>query len=734
MNIFALSGLLIGITGGAEALLMFIKGKRKFHYLWGIFCISVLIWGMGGYKIALTLDPDWAVFWWKITYIGVIFIPIFLVHFTYKFLEMSGKWIIVIFYTLGFIFLTFNLASDLFINKVRLVFNQFYYISPPAPLYTPFILMFIGLVIYSLLKLYQAYRLAQGVKRAQLKYIFIALAIGFSGGSFSFLPVYKIDFYPVFNLTVPLGILVVAYAIIRYRLMDIRIVAKRIFIYFGVAAFTYGTFYLVAWIYQSQLGNVFSPTGYLAGLVIAPVFVVSLYGVERLLKIIANKYFFVSLYNYQKTINQLANELNYYFDLDKIIGTIVGTIKQTMQLDRAGVLLINQNKKPVQYQVAKVIGFNEQNGISLVKDNFLTQYLQRTQKPLVREELTLLIRDAKIKKEQESFKRLYEHMTRIEASLCLPLVSSNKLIGIIVLGSKISHDAYTKEDLDLLDTLSKQAGIAVENAQLYQEVQDFNKTLKQKVAEQTADLKAQAEHLKKLLQMRSEFLDIASHQLKTPVSVILGTISLFQEGSIQKLPLKQQHKFINNIFYKAKKLSTIINDILRASEMDTDEFQLIPANIKPTQPEELVQSVYEDLKPEADEKGLKLELVKPKKNLAKILADADFLEQAIYNLTDNAIKYTAKGKVKISLSQEQNRIIIRIADSGIGIPQADQKKMFDKFSRAKNAVNMYTDGSGLGLFIVKKIVEAHQGGQISFTSEENKGTTFVVTLPIKQIK
>ena len=122
----------------------------------------------------------------------------------------------------------------------------------------------------------------------------------------------------------------------------------------GVAAFTYGTFYLVAWIYQSQLGNVFSPTGYLAGLVIAPVFVVSLYGVERLLKIIANKYFFVSLYNYQKTINQLANELNYYFDLEKIIGTIVGTIKQTMQLDRAGVLLINQNKKPVQYQVAKV--------------------------------------------------------------------------------------------------------------------------------------------------------------------------------------------------------------------------------------------------------------------------------------------------------------------------------------------------------------------------------------------
>ena len=118
--------------------------------------------------------------------------------------------------------------------------------------------------------------------------------------------------------------------------------------------------------------------------------------------------------------------------------------------------------------------------------------------------------------------------------------------------------------------------------------------------------------------------------------LILAGLFVFVWFTIKnrKLPLKQQHKFINNIFYKAKKLSTIINVILRASEMDTDEFELIPANIKPTQAEELVRSVYEDLKPEADEKGLKLELGKPKKNVAKILADSDFLEQAIYNLAD----------------------------------------------------------------------------------------------------
>ncbi len=233
--------------------------------------------------------------------------------------------------------------------------------------------------------------------------------------------------------------------------------------------------------------------------------------------------------------------------------------------------------------------------------------------------------------------------------------------------------------------------------------------------------------------MRSEFLDIASHQLKTPVSVILGTASMFKEGNMAKLPQDQQDKFIDNIFKKAKKLGSIISDILRASEMDTEEFKLEPETLKPIQMEEVIKRVYEDTKEEAQEKNLSLEVVKPPQPTSPVLINADYLEQAIFNLVDNAIKYTGKGYVKIILSEEQGKIIIKIEDSGIGIPAADQKKMFDKFARAKNARNMYTDGSGLGLFIIKKIMAAHQGGQISFSSQENKGTTFTITLPVYKL-
>lgn len=261
-------------------------------------------------------------------------------------------------------------------------------------------------------------------------------------------------------------------------------------------------------------------------------------------------------------------------------------------------------------------------------------------------------------------------------------------------------------------------------------LKELTDKLEEKVDEQTQDIQKKADHLERLLKMRSEFLDIVSHQLRTPMSVILGMASMFREGSVEKLSKEKQREFIDSIFFKAKKLGSIINDILRASEMDTEEFRIESSELKPTQVEEVIKSVYEDLVGEAQKRHLQFIFNKPKKLTMRVLAHADYLEQAIYNLVDNAIKYTKEGFVKINLTEEDGRMIIKIEDSGIGIPEKDQPKMFDKFARAGNAVNCYTDGSGLGLFIVKKIITAHPGGEVSFTSEENKGAAFTISLPI----
>ncbi|HNS34130.1 MAG TPA: Type 1 glutamine amidotransferase-like domain-containing protein [bacterium] len=229
----------------------------------------------------------------------------------------------------------------------EIIFTQYYWL---------YFIYISFLFTFGFYRLFIKYRKSAGIEKQQILYLFLGDALSANSAFVTNLIMPWIGYFflnwlgQVFTITM-VGF--ASYAIIRYRLMDIRIVARKIYIYFGIATFTYGMFYLIAWIYQNKLGSIFSTTGYLVGLIIAPLFVIVFYSVERLLKITANKYLFVSLYNYQETINKLTDELNYYIDLDKIISLIVDTIKKTMQLDRAGVLLINQQVNPVHYQIAK---------------------------------------------------------------------------------------------------------------------------------------------------------------------------------------------------------------------------------------------------------------------------------------------------------------------------------------------------------------------------------------------
>lgn len=702
----------------------------KLNFTFFLICLSTFWWQFSWFVLFNTTNAGLAEILVKVGYVGIIFIPITFFHFFLHFLEKKDLFDRIMLYGAylsGVIFEIFLIFTNYFVEGYYEYFWGFY---PRVGIVHRIYLLVLGLLVLRIMYLlFLAIRNKKSVssyKFYQIKY-FVFGFIFYAFSAFDFAVNYGLEVYPFGFVFILIFLGIVGYSIVRFRLMDIRIIAKKIFIYFWVSVFAYIVYSGLIATYPMIFGSVYSAGSALMGIFLAPLFVLLLFQFHNLVTHFSNRYLFYSLYNYQETINKLSAELNYYNDLDKIVSTIVRTIKDTMKLSRAGVLLINPNTKPVHYQIAKVIGFNEKNGISLVQDNFLTRYLEQTKKTLIVDELGYLAKTARKKEDRSSFEMLRQNMIHIEATLCLPLMSNNKLIGIIVLGGKISDDAYTKEDLELLETLSNQAGIAVENALLYKRVEEFNATLKQKVDEQTRDLREQAEHLEKLLEMRSEFLDIASHQLKTPVSVILGTSSMFKEGAMDKLPRKKQLHFIDNIFQKAKKLSSIISDILKASEMDTEEFKLIKENIKPTQMEEVISSVVEDLKPVADEKKIKL-VFKAGRQTGRISADGDFLRHAIFNLVDNAIKYTKEGKVEIALTEDSGGVKLTVKDEGIGIPKEDQAKMFDKFARARNAVNMYTDGSGLGLFIVKKIIDAH-GGKISFESDEGKGTTFTVTLP-----
>jgi signal transduction histidine kinase len=721
MNFYAVSALINAITSLSLGLFVFLKNKRKsVNNTFVLLSLAVFVWSIFYFLWQISGDPDSALLYTRLLSIGSLFVPIFYLHWVLSFLEIKDKKsniILFLGYIVSFIFLSFSF-SPLFIKGVEkiLIFDFW----PKAGiLYSIYLLVsYTGLVGYGLINLLKSYRTSEGLKRYQIRYIIFGTIIGFLGGATNFFLWYDIKILPVGNVIVSLYVFILFYAMIKYRLMDIRVVARKVFIYFGIAAFTYGFFYFLIWLYGYAFGGIFSTAAYLLGIIMAPLFVIFFYRMDEGLKNFANRYLFVSLYNYQETINKMIDELAGYIDLDKIVNLIVDTIEKTMQLDRAGVFLTNTEGD---YQIFKI---NDSNDVSLVHNNFLIKHLLKTKKPLVREELALLSENSTVESEKTNYWKLYQYMVEIKAFLCLPLIVNKKLIGIIVLGSKISGDPYTKEDIDLLNVLSKQAGITIENALQYKQIQEFGKTLQEKVDEQTKDITEKSMYLQELLTMKSDFLRVVSHQLNTPLSIIRGYFSMVKDGDYEldkALPIIEDGlmRIINTVsdFYDAYKLE---GEKMKMEPRKTDITAVVDRLV-----EEKKKLQY------AKDRKLKISVESPEFKVPDVWCDSGKITHVISNILDNAVFYTYKGSITVFYELVNNDYLkINVKDTGSGVSEKDRSRIFQKFSRGTNASSMHPDGSGIGLYISKKIVEGN-GGEIVFESEgENKGTTFSFTIPV----
>ncbi|MDP2812443.1 MAG: HAMP domain-containing sensor histidine kinase, partial [bacterium] len=258
-------------------------------------------------------------------------------------------------------------------------------------------------------------------------------------------------------------------------------------------------------------------------------------------------------------------------------------------------------------------------------------------------------------------------------------------------------------------------GIVSRNLRLYNFLQKANRDL------QDANMR-----LRELDKAKSEFLSIASHQLRTPISALKGYLSMMLDGDYGKLPdnIKQ---VIANLFESASRLARLINIFLNVSRIESGRFKL---EKKPLQINELIDSVLLELANQAQQKGLKLEYKKAKKAPPIISADGDKLREVILNLVDNSIKYTPTGKIEILLEHDDKELIFKVKDTGIGIDPDEAKTLFRKFVRGSGVAQIHTGGSGLGLFIAQKIIKEH-GGNIWVESEgKGKGSTFQFVLPI----
>jgi len=234
------------------------------------------------------------------------------------------------------------------------------------------------------------------------------------------------------------------------------------------------------------------------------------------------------------------------------------------------------------------------------------------------------------------------------------------------------------------------------------------------------------ERLAEANRLKSEFVSIVSHQLRSPLSNLKWTIELLMSGKLGKIEEKQVEYF-KIIKENSNRMHELVADLLTVSRIETAK---LPFKKQLFSMEELVKKIINEYKPLANAYNVEV-IFKNQKQLPNVFSDPSRIELVVENLLDNAIRYvTDKGKVEIELSKKNNHVRFSIKDNGVGIPQQDKKYIFQKFFRSENVLKKQTKGSGLGLYISKAIVERAKG-KIGFDSEERKGSTFWFMVPIK---
>jgi signal transduction histidine kinase len=293
--------------------------------------------------------------------------------------------------------------------------------------------------------------------------------------------------------------------------------------------------------------------------------------------------------------------------------------------------------------------------------------------------------------------------------LAVPLLRENELVGGLVLLRK-TPGAFAAETIALVQTLANQSVLAIENAELFDEIE-----------QKSRELEAASRH-------KSEFLANMSHELRTPLNAVLGYAELIQDGIYGEVSAKMQG-VLDRIQQNGRHLLGLINAVLDLSKIEAGQLTLSPADYSMR---ELVLDVVSATEALAAEKKLVLEVDAPA-DLPRGRGDERRLTQVLMNLVSNAIKFTDAGSVTIRAKLEDGSFVVAVSDTGVGIAEGDRERIFEEFQQVDSSSTRKKGGTGLGLAIARRIVELH-GGRIWVESTPGEGSTFSFTLPLDAAK
>ncbi|HVF69760.1 MAG TPA: ATP-binding protein [Xanthomonadales bacterium] len=574
----------------------------------------------------------------------------------------------------------------------------------PGPGILLFALLFVGVPIAGLVELIRKYRKSLGLEKLQIKYLIVGITETFALlilTNFIAVVVFNysgfVIFGPIFSLIL-VGF--ITYSVIRHRLLEVKVIVARSVVYallilLIAVLYTAGVFLISKYLFKLNIDVQVVEIYVLLAIFVAFTFVPLRNYIER----VTSTIFFKGKYSQNSLVYKLTTIIASTISLEQLTKKTLQKLLSTLRISHGAYIIYTKRKFAIFPEGHGVYG-NERKAIDALY-------------PLKR----MVIFD------EEKNKKIKALMRTLDVAIVMPLFERGEKVGTLFLGEKKSGQIYSQQDIALLEIFGPAISVAIQNANSYEAIRKFNITLKNEVQIATKDLQKANEKLKQLGRQKDDFIAIASHELKTPVT----SIKLYTQLLHRKFKMANDEKSTEAIAKmegQINKLTDLINDLLDVSKIEEGKLRL---NLGEFDLNGLVDEIIEEM-----QLTTKQRIEKELGSTELVYGDRDRLGQVLINIMSNAIKYSpSANKMIIRTSKDKKNITVSVEDFGMGLTPKEQAKVFERFNRAGQEGPGGLPGLGLGLYISSEIIKRHKG-KIWVESTKGKGSKFYFLLPIEQ--
>ncbi len=680
-----------------------------------IICMVTSIWLFGMSIIYSTRDAMLAADWYRyFTFFGVSLIAPSIYFFSVSWLDPTHrkKRLIFLGYLLAVLFYASGIFTTWMIDGTRQYFWGYY--PKYGFLGIPFLTVFVFYYLASLRNFILGYQKeTRPLKREQIKFIFIAYLITFLG-AFDYLPKFaNIPLYPFGYITVLLWHPIVAYSIIRYRLMDIETVIHKTLMWL-ITSFLFTipiillSYFGKEWLLKLDL---FSFSGITLGFII-------LFGIySRFIQPRIDHFFQRRRWDLARVLERFTDELVHLKELDDLSRHIIETIRKVFYVEEISLLLSRDENSPLEC----IRSIPEMKRWNFKREHLFIKWLEGHDIVVLHEYIEA---DPKYRLIKENIKEYFE---TVNAQVCAPLIVGQKLLGIINVGQKANLKRFSTAEINFLSDLRKTAAIALSNSLRSIAMQEhlirWNLELERKVEERTKELKETQSQLVQAEKLASigTLAGGVAHEINNPLTAVLTNVQMLKMTNEV-----EDKEALSLIEQGAKRCREIIQKLMRYARKIEEGETREEVDIN-----KVIRAASDFLGYQLKQENIELELALGE--TGPISGVSNELEQVFTNLILNgrdAVKAAGrKGKIGIKTSQKNGLVHIEVADNGIGIKKENLNRIFDPFYTTKDV----GEGTGLGLTVTTGIVEKHSG-KISVSSREGQGATFSIQFPLANKK